>query len=421
MRLSQYFIPTLKETPADAELPSHQLMLRAGMIRRLASGLYTWLPLGLRVQKKVVQVVREEMERAGAIELLMPAVQPAELWRESGRWEQYGSELLKLTDRNEREFCFGPTHEEVITDIMRSELRSYKQLPLTVFQIQTKFRDEIRPRYGVMRGREFLMKDAYSFHLDSASLQKTYDRMFEAYHTIFKRLGLKIRSVQADPGSIGGEITHEFHVLANSGEDELLYSDSSDFAANVEVCHAKAGDPSPDGKGILKSCRGIEVGHIFQLGDKYSKTMGATVLDEKGQANNLQMGCYGMGISRIVAAAIEQHHDDKGIIWPSALAPFDVIIIPINAHKSHRVKEACDQLYASLNEKEIAVLYDDRPERPGVLFANADLIGIPHRIVISERGLDQGDIEYKHRTDQETQHIKLTDTVDYLTNLMSTD
>ncbi len=547
MRTSRLLLSTLRETPADAEVISHQLMLRAGMIRRLASGLYTWLPLGLRVLRKVEKIVREEMDRAGAQELLMPAVQPAELWQESGRWDQYGPELLRFTDRHGREFCFGPTHEEVITDLVRREIQSYKQLPANFYQIQTKFRDEIRPRFGVMRAREFIMKDAYSFHLDRDSLAETYQVMYDTYSRIFTRLGLDFRAVLADTGAIGGDASHEFHVLADSGEDAIAFSTESDYAANVELAEALApaterpapgqplekvatpgvrtieevcdffkttpdqvlktlivkgasedtpwvalclrgdhelneikaekhpliaapiefapesvvrelgsapgsigpvgldipviadrsaavmadficganetdhhytganwerdarideiadlrnvveGDPSPDGKGVLKIRRGIEVGHIFQLGDKYAKALNATVLNEQGKATILQMGCYGIGVSRVVAAAIEQNHDDKGIIWPDAIAPFQVALVPMQMHKSPRVREFAEKLYEELTAAGIEVLFDDRNERPGVMFNDMELIGIPHRIVVGDRGLDKGIVEYKQR------------------------
>ncbi|MCG5502176.1 proline--tRNA ligase [Ectothiorhodospira lacustris] len=559
MRVSQFPLATLKETPADAEVISHQLMLRAGYVRRLASGLYTWMPLGLRVLRKVEAIVREEMNRAGALEVLMPAVQPAELWQESGRWEQYGHELLRLRDRHDREFCFGPTHEEVITDLVRREVNSYRQLPVNYYQIQTKFRDEIRPRFGIMRAREFLMKDAYSFHADAESLQQTYDLMHAAYSRIFQRCGLDFRAVHADTGSIGGSKSHEFHVLADSGEDDIAFSDSSDYAANVELAEAvtpirerpaptedmrmvdtpnvrtiqelvdghdlpvertiktlvvaaseetatqlialvvrgdhelnalkaeklpqvasplrmaseaeiravigagpgslgpvnlpipcivdrsvavmsdfaaganqegkhlfginwerdvplpmvadlrnvTAGDPSPDGRGTLEIRRGIEVGHIFQLGEKYSKAMNATVLDEQGRSLVITMGCYGIGVSRVVAAAIEQNHDDRGIIWPAALAPFQVALCPINAHKSQRLREAAEDLYQRLQAAGIDVLMDDRNARPGVMFADMELIGIPHRIVLGERGLDAGEVEYKGRRDAEATMVPM--------------
>lgn len=559
MRASQILIATVKETPADAEVISHQLMLRAGMIRKLATGLYSWLPLGLRVLRKVERIVREEMDRAGAQEVLMPVVQPAELWQESGRWEQYGAELLRIGDRHQRDFCLGPTHEEVITDLIRNELRSYKQLPANFYQIQTKFRDEIRPRFGVMRAREFVMKDAYSFHQDQASLQATYDTMHEAYTRIFTRLGLDFRPVIADTGSIGGSGSHEFHVLAESGEDDIAFSDSSDYAANVEmaealppagerpaatatldkvatpevgsieqvcaffdcpaaqtvktllvygeadengkqalialvlrgdhqlndikaeklpgiaapltlaeekdikevlgcgpgsigpvglnlrtlvdrsaahctdfICGANdegyhltgvnwerdvplveiadirdvvSGDPSPDGKGTLLIKRGIEVGHIFQLGTKYSEAMKATVLNEQGKEQTMIMGCYGIGVSRVVASAIEQNNDDKGILWPDSIAPFQIAIVPLNMQKSERVREAAENLYEELKLQGYDVLLDDRNERPGVKFADIELIGIPHRIVIGDRGLDKGMLEYKHRRAEDNEDL----------------
>jgi prolyl-tRNA synthetase len=563
MRLSQYPISTLKEVPADAELLSHQLMLRSGMIRRLAAGLYTWLPMGLRTLQKVERIVREEMNRAGALELLMPTVQPAELWQESGRWSKYGPELLRFKDRHDREFAYGPTHEEVITDIARRELRSYKQLPVNFYQIQLKFRDEIRPRFGVMRAREFIMKDAYSFHMDEASLAQGYRSMFDAYTRIFSRMGLKFRAVQADGGSIGGNTTQEFHVLADSGEDAIVFSDGDDYAANVEsaatllpttaraaatraltkvhtpnahtiaqladflavspaqcvktllvdgsegdlvafvlrgdhelnavkaqklpgvanplrmagaqrvrqatgadpgsigpiglsgkiyVDHAAAhladfvcganekdmhytgvnwgrdlpelesydvrnvqkGDPSPTGRGTLVIARGIEVGHIFQLGQLYSETMKATVLDEQGKAMTMFMGCYGIGVTRVVAAAIEQNHDANGIIWPDALAPFQVVLVPINYQKSSRVMEASDALYEAFTAAGIDVLLDDRDARPGVKFADSELIGIPHRIVIGERGLNSGNLEYRHRRATESTEISAADPVGYI-------
>jgi prolyl-tRNA synthetase len=569
MRLSRYLLATLKETPADAEVVSHQLMLRAGLIRRLAAGLYTWLPLGLRVLHNIEAIVREEMDRSGAQELLMPAIQPAELWQESGRWEQMGDEMLRLTDRHQRDFCFGPTHEEVITDLVRREIRSYKQLPAVFYQIQTKFRDERRPRFGVMRAREFLMKDAYSFHSDAASLQQTYDVMYAAYTRIFTRLGLRFRAVLADTGAIGGDASHEFHVLADSGEDAIAFASDSEYAANVEmaetlpavtplpapretmatvatpgrhtiaavceqldipaqrtvktlivkgadddgqpagvialllrgdhelnevkaaklaniyspltfaddaeikatcgcepgslgpvgleiplivdhaaghlvdfVCGANEdgkhlagvnwgrdlpapettvdlrnvvdGDPSPDGHGTLSIRRGIEVGHIFQLGRKYSEALQATCLDEQGKAVTLTMGCYGIGVSRLVAAAIEQNHDDNGIIWPDAIAPFQIALLPLNMHKSQRLQEAAGQLYEQLQTAGFSVLFDDRKERPGVMFANADLIGIPHRLVLGERGLDNGVVEYKYRRDSDSSDIPLASLIDEL-------
>lgn len=546
MRTSQYLLPTLKEIPADAEVVSHQLMLRAGMIRQVTSGIYNWLPLGLRVLQKVMQIIREEMNKSGAIEILMPAIQPAELWQESRRWEEYGDLMLKIKDRHERDFCFGPTHEEVITDLIRREIHSYKQLPLNCYQIQTKFRDEVRPRFGVMRAREFIMKDAYSFHLTDESLAQTYQVMYQAYHNIFTRLHLNFRAVLADTGSIGGDFSHEFQVLADSGEDLLAYSDKSDYAANVEkaqslnpqekrakstatlgkvptpgvrtiadlvkqlnidikktvktllvtgkeepiialvlrgdhtlnpikaekmpgvasplslvnediiiktiacspgsigplnlpipmivdreaavlhdfVCGAnednqhminvnwerdlplplvadlrmvEEGDLSPDGQGVLKLTCGIEVGHIFQLGTKYTASLGATVLNESGHQTILKMGCYGIGVSRIVAAAIEQNHDEHGIIWPEPMAPFQIALVPINYYQNVEVREATEKLYAQLQAHHFEILLDDRDERPGVKFADIELIGIPHRLVISERGLKQGSVEYKNR------------------------
>ncbi|HHQ42064.1 MAG TPA: proline--tRNA ligase [Chromatiales bacterium] len=563
MRTSQFPLFTLKETPADAEVASHRLMLRAGLIRRLAAGIYDWLPLGLRVLRKVEAIVREEMDRTGALELLLPAVQPAELWQESGRWQEYGPELLRFRDRHEREFCFGPTHEEVITDLVRREIRSYRQLPLTFYQIQVKFRDEVRPRFGVMRAREFLMKDAYSFHLDEASLQETYDRMAEAYARIFTRLGLDFRMVRADTGAIGGQLSHEFHVLADSGEDAIAFSTESDYAANVElaealpppgprpapaeplrevetpgrrtieevsafvgvpaercaktllvegsggglvalvlrgdhelnalkaeklpevarplrlasaeavreaagcspgyvgpvgldlpviadhaaghladfVCGANRdgwhlagvnwgrdlpeprtadlrnvvdGDPSPDGRGVLRIARGIEVGHIFQLGRKYSEAMGATVLDEAGREVVLTMGCYGIGVSRVVAAAIEQHHDERGIIWPEPIAPFHVVVVPIGAARTPAVREAAERLHGELEAAGIEVLLDDRDARPGVMFADADLIGVPHRLVVSERGLRAGTVEHRARRESESRDLPLAEAVAWL-------
>ena len=563
MRASKFLISTLKETPADAEVISHQLMLRAGMIRKIAAGIYSWLPLGLRTLRKVEAIVREEMNRAGAQELLMPAVQPAELWVESGRWEQYGPELLRLKDRHERDFCFGPTHEEVITDLMRRELRSYKQLPANFYQIQMKFRDEVRPRFGVMRAREFLMKDAYSFHIDDASLDETYRAMHDAYCRIFNRIGLKYRPVQADTGSIGGEGSHEFHVLAQSGEDGIAFSTASNYAANVElaealppagarpaatqtlqtvatpgqhsiaevsaflkvapnrtiktllvngseqpvvalvlrgdhelnmikveklpqiakpfafasaqqiravancdagslgpvgltipviadrsaahladfICGANEngkhssgvnwgrdlpepvvadlrnvveGDPSPDGNGQIAIQRGIEVGHIFKLGKKYSTAMNAACLDESGKSIVMTMGCYGIGVSRVVASSIEQNHDDKGIIWPNAIAPFTVALLPMNMHKSARVAEAAEKLYQELSGAGIDVLFDDRKERAGVMFADMDLIGIPHRLVLGERGLDAGKVEYKGRRDPDNSELPIAEVVKWL-------
>ena len=583
MRASQFFISTQKEAPIDAELPSHILMVRAGLIKRLGAGLYSWMPLGLRVLRKVEAIVRDEMNKAGALELLMPAVQPKELWEETGRWAVFGPQMLKISDRHERDFCFGPTHEEVITDIARKEIRSYKQLPLNFYQIQTKFRDEIRPRFGVMRAREFMMKDAYSFHTSKDSLEATYQGMYQAYQKVFNRLGLKFRAVRADTGAIGGDGSHEFHVLADSGEDALAYCEHSDYAANVELAEAVApaqarlvpleqmrdvetpkqttceqvatllnvplnrtmkllavmakdgdgeekdseiltilllrgdhtlneikankiaclaefrfansdeikayfncpagflgpvglnalangkqprviadraiaatsdficgankpkyhlagvnfgrdlpepdliadirnvvaGDISPDGKGILSLCRGIEVGHIFQLRTKYSEAMNATYLDENGASKVMEMGCYGIGVSRIVGATIEQGNDEKGIIFPISMAPFSVVICPIGLDKSEAVKAAATNLYELLQVAGIEVLLDDRGERPGVMFAEMDLIGIPHRIVIGERGLAEGNVEYKGRTDSSAQNIQLNEVLTFLKNKMA--
>jgi prolyl-tRNA synthetase len=559
MKTSKFHLMTTRETPADAEIVSHQLMLRSGMIRKLTAGIYTWTPLGWRVLKKVERIVREEMDRAGYLELLMPAVQPAELWKETGRWDDFGDQLLKLHDRAGRDYVFGPTHEEVITDLARNELRSYKQLPVTFYQIQTKFRDEIRPRFGVMRAREFLMKDAYSFHIDEASLDATYWEMYEVYSRIFTRAGLKFRAVRADSGAIGGSQSHEFHVLADSGEDQIAFSTGSEFAANVELAEAVSaaesrpapgeelrlvdtpdahtidelvrghgvpiektiktlvvaaseqagggfvallvrgdhvlnefkaarlpevavpvrfatdeeirgaigagpgslgpvglaipcvadrsvavladfaaganqddrhyfginwgrdaelppvadlrnvveGDPSPDGEGTILLARGIEVGHIFQLGTKYSKSMNAVVLGEDGKSHVMPMGCYGIGVSRIVAAAVEQNHDDRGICWPEPLAPFQVALLPMNAAKSYRVREAAEKLYEELCAAGVEALLDDRNLRPGVMFNDMELIGIPHRVVIGERGLDDGQLEYRHRTATDNEFIPL--------------
>jgi prolyl-tRNA synthetase len=528
MRVSDYMLATTKELPAEAVLPSHRLMLRAGMISKLASGLYTWLPLGLAVLNKVEAIVRKEMANAAAQELRMPLVQPADLWQKSGRWDKYGADMARLKDRHDRDFCLGPTHEEVITDIASKYFKSYRQLPMTFYQIQTKFRDEVRPRFGVMRSREFVMKDAYSFHIDMASLQKTYDRMYKAYQAIFETMGLKYRVVEADPGEIGGDCSHEFHVLAQSGEDLLAYSTQSNYAANVEVakslkklacdgagvapmrvvdhgqanvysvfikdkngawieCVLKAGDvlsevktgllqgvvkpfviitdiegkdfeirmkvvdeavaamagfhyqdpvalknyesvvfardwptvcvadirqvqegdASPDGQGTLAFARGIEVGHIFQNGDTYTKPFNAGVQNEEGKNVTMVTGCYGIGISRVVAAAIEQHHDDQGIVWPKALAPFQVAIVPLQAHKFSRVKALADQLFEECKAAGMEVLYDDRKERPGVMFSDIDLIGIPHRIVISDVGIDAGTVEYKARSSKDIEHFPI--------------
>jgi prolyl-tRNA synthetase len=568
MRVSQFFIPTLREAPAEAELLSHKLMLRAGLIKKLGSGLYSWLPLGLRVLRKVEQIVREEMNRAGAVELLMPAIQPAELWQESGRWDEFGPQMLKIKDRHEREFCFGPTHEEVITDIARQDIRSYRQLPLNLYQIQTKFRDEIRPRFGVMRAREFVMKDAYSFHTDFDDLKREYQNMYDAYTRVFTRLGLRYRSVAADPGAIGGTGSHEFHVLADSGEDAIAFCPDSDYAANIElaealapdaqreppsakmkktatpgkttceqvtqmlglplsrsvkalavmheddmfmllvrgdhhlnelkvskipgldpfrfatdseietrigcrpgyigpvglpaniqiiadrsvasmsdfVCGANeagyhytdvnfgrdlgepsavvdirnvvAGDLSPDGKGTLEICRGIEVGHIFQLRTKYSEAMKCTFLDDAGKTRPMEMGCYGIGISRIVAAAIEQGHDDKGIVWPQPMAPFQVAIAAIGYPRSDAVRDAANTVHDDLTNMGIEVLLDDRGERPGVMFADLELIGIPYRVTIGDRGLKEGKVEVQARSDGEATQIDLRDVASHIKSLV---
>lgn len=571
MRVSKLLLATLKESPSDAEVISHKLMLRAGMVRKLASGLYTWLPLGLRVLRKVENIIREELNRVGSQEVLMPATQPSELWKESGRWEKYGPELLRMKDRHGREFCFGPTHEEVITDMVRNELRSYKQLPASFYQIQTKFRDEIRPRFGIMRSREFLMKDAYSFHIDDTSLNETYNEMHATYCKIFDRIGLDYRPVQADTGSIGGNASHEFHVLADSGEDDIAFSNKSDYAANIEFAEAVAptserpaatkemelvetpnaktinelveqfnlkiectvktlivhadeecennfiallvrgdhdlneikaeklkgvasplcfatdeeikkaigaspgslgpvnlkipfivdrsvagmndfsaganidgkhyfginwerdlalaniedirnvieGDLSPDGKGTLSIKRGIEVGHIFQLGTTYSEKLKATVLNEQGKATTMTMGCYGIGVSRVVASAIEQNHDDKGIIWPESIAPFQVVIIPMNMHKSDTLKPAAEKLYQDLLDANIDVLFDDRKGRAGIMFADMELIGIPHRIIIGDRGLEKGTVEYKGRRDADNTDIALKDITQFIQEKLS--
>ena len=410
MKLSQLLTATLREAPADAEIISHKLMLRAGMIRQLAAGIYTWLPLGYRVLKKVEAVIREEMNNSGAQEILMPAIQPAELWRESERWDQYGPELLIINDRHKREFCFGPTHEEVITDLVRREVRSYKQLPLILYQIQTKFRDEIRPRFGIMRSREFLMKDAYSFHLNDQSLEETYEKMYSTYTKIFNRLGLNFRAVIADSGNIGGDKSHEFHVLAESGEDQIVFSKNSDYASNLERALIDLGEEAHK----LESARGIEVGHIFQLGKKYSKCMKTNCLDEHGKSITLTMGCYGIGVSRIVAAAIEQNNDEKGIIWPIAMAPYQLALIPVNMHKSVRLREAVISLYKKLLDNNIEVILDDRNERPGVMFSDMELIGVPHRFVFSEKGLDSGEIEYKERTINENKNIKIEKAIAFI-------
>ena len=413
MQLSKYPLITYKETPVDAELTSHQLMLRAGLIKKLASGLFSWMPIGLKVLRKIERIVREEMDRSGAYEVSMPAIQPADLWQETGRWEAYGDLLLKMEDRQGRLFCFGPTHEEVITDIVRNELKTYRQMPVNFYQIQTKFRDEIRPRFGVMRAREFLMKDAYSFHLDQPSLDLEYENMGATYNTIFTRLGLDFRKVRADSGEIGGSVSHEYHVLADSGEDEIGYCDEEDYAANVEMIE---GNTAPNG-GKLSFTRGIEVGHIFQLGDKYSKSMNCTVLNDKGDSIYPLMGCYGIGISRIMASSIEQNHDESGIIWPEPLAPFQIIIVALNKNTEDTTLTKSRKIYHQLKESGYEVLLDDRNERAGVKFADADLLGIPKRLIVSERGLDNQTIELNFRDEKNKSDVPFEQLVDYLEKL----
>ena len=412
MKLSQYPLKTYKDTPAEAELTSHRLMLRSGLIKKLASGLFTWMPLGLKVLKKIENIVRKEMDATGALEILMPAIQPSKLWEETGRWDEYGNLLLKMSDRHDRLFCFGPTHEEVITDIVRSELNTYKQLPVNFYQIQTKFRDEIRPRFGVMRAREFLMKDSYSFHLDQPSMDDEYEKIGNAYDNIFMQLGLNYRKVRADSGEIGGSTSHEYHVLAESGEDKIGYCDEEDFAANVETIH---GNTAPDG-GKLSFARGIEVGHIFQLGDKYSKSMKCSVLDSTGKSVNLMMGCYGIGISRIVAASIEQNHDKSGIIWPKEIAPFEIIIIAITKKDDETVLLKSNQIYNDFIKLGYEVALDDRSERAGVKFAEAELIGIPYQIIVSERGLKNNTIELVERGKDGNQDISIDAIKSYFEN-----
>ena len=413
MQLSKYPLITYRETPVDAELTSHQLMLRAGLIKKLASGLFSWMPIGLKVLRKIEHIVREEMDRSGAYEVSMPAIQPADLWQETGRWEAYGNLLLKMEDRQGRLFCFGPTHEEVITDIVRNELKTYRQMPVNFYQIQTKFRDEIRPRFGVMRAREFLMKDAYSFHLDQPSLDLEYENMGATYNTIFTRLGLDFRKVRADSGEIGGSVSHEYHVLADSGEDEIGYCDEEDYAANVEMIE---GNTAPNG-GKLSFTRGIEVGHIFQLGDKYSKSMNCTVLNDKGDSIYPLMGCYGIGISRIMASSIEQNHDESGIIWPEPLAPFQIIIVALNKNTEDTTLTKSRKIYHQLKESGYEVLLDDRNERAGVKFADADLLGIPKRLIVSERGLDNQTIELNFRDGKNKSDVPFEQLVDYLEKL----
>ena len=413
MQLSKYPLITYRETPVDAELTSHQLMLRAGLIKKLASGLFSWMPIGLKVLRKIERIVREEMDRSGAYEVSMPAIQPADLWQETGRWEAYGDLLLKMEDRQGRSFCFGPTHEEVITDIVRNDLKTYRQMPVNFYQIQTKFRDEIRPRFGVMRAREFLMKDAYSFHLDQPSLDLEYENMGTTYNTIFTRLELDFRKVRADSGEIGGSLSHEYHVLADSGEDEIGYCDEEDYAANVEMIE---GNTAPNG-GKLSFTRGIEVGHIFQLGDKYSKSMNCTVLNDKGDSIYPLMGCYGIGISRIMASSIEQNHDESGIIWPEPLAPFQIIIVALNKNTEDTTLTKSRKIYHQLLESGYEVLLDDRNERAGVKFADADLLGIPKRLIVSERGLDNQTIELNFRDGKNKIDVPFEQLVDYLEKL----
>ena len=404
---SKVFLPTLKDTPQDAEVISHQLMLRSGMIRKVTSGIYTWLPIGLKVLRKVENIVREEMDASGAQEVLMPMVQPKELWEETKRWEKMGPELLRIQDRHERDFCLGPTHEEVITDIIRNNIKSYKELPLNLYQIQTKFRDEVRPRYGVMRGREFLMKDSYSFNLNEESLNESYLAMKEAYKKILDRLGLKFKIVKADSGAIGGDASEEFHVLADNGEDTIAISDSSDFAINTELLleegddiESLEGKPSPDGKGIIQVKKGIEVGHIFQLGKVYSDAMKANVLDNDGKAKSLFMGCYGIGVSRLVAAAIEQNNDEKGIIWPESMAPFEVNIVAIGFDKDEKIAKAATDLYKELSSMGYEVILDDRKDGYGTKIKDAELIGIPINIIIGKQFVQNNEIELKHRDGQ---------------------
>ena len=404
---SKFFLPTLKDTPQDAEVISHQLMLRSGMIRKITSGIYTWLPIGLKVLRKVENIVREEMDASGAQEVLMPMVQPKELWEETKRWEKMGPELLRIQDRHERDFCLGPTHEEVITDIIRNNIKSYKELPLNLYQIQTKFRDEVRPRYGVMRGREFLMKDSYSFNLNEESLNESYLAMKETYKKILDRLGLKFKIVKADSGAIGGDASEEFHVLADNGEDTIAISDSSDFAINTELLleegddiESLEGKPSPDGKGIIQVKKGIEVGHIFQLGKVYSDAMKANVLDNDGKAKSLFMGCYGIGVSRLVAAAIEQNNDEKGIIWPESMAPFEVNIVAIGFDKDEKIAKAATDLYKELSSMGYEVILDDRKDGYGTKMKDAELIGIPINIIIGKQFVQNNEIELKHRDGQ---------------------
>jgi len=408
MKYSKSGINTTKSIPNDAEIISHILMIRSGMIKKLASGLYTWMPLGLKILRKIENIIRSEMDKINALELLMPAVQPSELWKESGRWDKYGPELLRIQDRHEREFCFGPTHEEIITDIARKEIKSYKQLPVTYYQIQTKFRDEIRPRFGVMRAREFLMKDAYSFHENEECLNKTYNIIFEAYKKCFDKIGFEYKVVNADNGQIGGSESHEFHVIAENGEDQLIFSDSSDYAINAELFSEtpKEGDDCPDGSGKIKIKRGIEVGHIFKLGKNYSESMNAMVANKNNENVKMIMGCYGIGVSRIAAAAIEQSNDKNGIIWPKSIAPFELSIISIGYTKEQKIKNYTDSLYKRLKEIKIDLLLDDRDISPGNMFSDADLIGIPNKLIIGRKLLQDGEIEFKNRRLDKTSTIK---------------
>ena len=407
MRYTKSGITTTKNIPKDAEIISHKLMIRSGMIKKLASGLYTWMPLGLKVLKKIENIIREEMNRADALEILMPAVQPSELWKESGRWDKYGPELLRITDRHEREFCFGPTHEEIITDIVRTDINSYKQLPIIYYQIQTKFRDEIRPRFGVMRAREFLMKDAYSFHENEECLNKTYKIMFEAYKNCFNKIGFEYKVVNADNGQIGGSESHEFHVIADNGEDELIFSDSSDYAINAELFTRppKEGDACPDGSGKVKIKRGIEVGHIFKLGKNYSEAMNASISNKENKNIKMTMGCYGIGVSRIAAAAIEQSNDEKGIIWPKSIAPYLITIISIGYTKNDIVKNYTDSLYEELENNNIEVLLDDRDISPGNMFSDSELIGIPFSVIIGKQFIENNNFEFKDRKFDKTSTI----------------
>jgi len=407
MLWSKIFLPTLKDTPQDAEVISHQLMLRSGMIRKVASGIYTWLPLGLRVLRKVENIIREEMNASGAQEVLMPMVQPRELWEETQRWEKMGPELLRIQDRNDRDFCLGPTHEEVITDLIRKNIKSYKELPLNIYQIQTKFRDEVRPRYGVMRGREFLMKDSYSFNINEDSLEESYLLMKETYIKIIERLGLKYKIVKADSGAIGGDASEEFHILAENGEDTIAVSDSSNFAINTELLLKEGedlsslqGKPSPDGKGVIEIQKGIEVGHIFQLGKLYTDAMNANVLDQKGKAKHLYMGCYGIGVSRLVAAAIEQNNDDGGIIWPETIAPYEVNIVAIGFDKDKKIAKASMDLYHEISDMGYEVILDDRKDGYGTKIKDAELIGIPMNIIVGKKYLEAKEIELKYRDGQ---------------------